>query len=129
EVRDALTGALFLIWTTTPWTLPSNLAIVAGADIDYVVVESDGPTGVPERYVLAEARLAAYARELGEEPTVIARLTGSQLLEAHYAPPFTYYADHENAFRVVEGDFVTTTDGTGLVHTAGAFGEDDHVVT
>ena len=129
EVRDALTGALFLIWTTTPWTLPSNLAIVAGADIDYVVVESDGPTGVPERYVLAEARLAAYSRELGEEPTVIARLTGSQLLEAHYAPPFTYYTDHENAFRVVEGDFVTTTDGTGLVHTAGAFGEDDHVVT
>lgn len=129
DVAEALTGALFLIWTTTPWTLPSNLAIVVSPDIDYVVVESDGPTGVAERYVVAEALLASYARELGEEPTVVARLTGARLLGAHYAPPFSYYTDQANAFRVVEGDFVTTTDGTGLVHTAGAFGEDDHVVT
>jgi isoleucyl-tRNA synthetase len=128
-VRDALTGALLLVWTTTPWTLPSNLAIVVSPDIEYVVVESAGPTGVPERFLLAQARLAAYARELGEEPTVVATLTGADLLGAHYAPPFSYFADQANAFRVVEGDFVTTTDGTGLVHTAGAFGEDDHVVT
>ena len=124
-----LAGALFLVWTTTPWTLPSNLAIVVGTDIHYVVVESDKPTGSTERYVLAKARLAAYARELGDDPTVIQELTGAALLGHHYAPPFTYYADQPNAFRVVEGDFVTTTDGTGLVHTAGAFGEDDYVVT
>ena len=126
---STLKDARFLIWTTTPWTLPSNLAIVVGADIDYLVVESDGPTGSAERYVIAKERLAAYARELGEEPTVVAELKGADLLGHTYAPPFAYFADHENAFRILEGDFVTTSDGTGLVHTAGAFGEDDYVVT
>ena len=119
---STLKDARFLIWTTTPWTLPSNLAIVVGADIDYLVVESDGPTGSAERYVIAKERLAAYARELGEEPTVVAELKGTDLLGHTYAPPFAYFADHENAFRILEGDFVTTSDGTGLVHTAGAFG-------
>jgi isoleucyl-tRNA synthetase len=125
---DELGGALALVWTTTPWTLPSNLAIVVGPEIDYVVVESDH-TGTPERYLLAEARLAAYAREFGEDPTIVRRVKGADLLGLTYTPPFTYYAGHRNAFRVVEADFVTTTDGTGLVHTAGAFGEDDKVVT
>ncbi len=122
------TGELALVWTTTPWTLPSNLAIVVGPDIDYVVVESD-VTGTLEKYLIAEARLPAYARELGEDPTVVERLTGRDLLGRSYTPPFGYYSGHRNAFRVVEADFVTTTDGTGLVHTAGAFGEDDKVVT
>ncbi|CAG7572626.1 isoleucyl-tRNA synthetase [Barrientosiimonas humi] len=130
-----LAGALLLIWTTTPWTLPSNLAIVVGPDIDYVVVESDLPTGTTERYVLAESRVPAYARELFGDPKadwsgrVVKRLKGAELMGTHYDPPFSYYAGRENAFRVVDGDFVTTTDGTGLVHTAGAFGEDDLVVT
>ena len=126
---ERLHGAKFLIWTTTPWTLPSNLAIVVGSDIDYVVVESEVPTGTAERYVIAQARLAAYAKELGEDPTVVETLKGSDLLGHTYNPPFTYYEGHENAFRILEGDFVTTSDGTGLVHTAGAFGEDDYVVT
>ncbi len=69
------TGELALVWTTTPWTLPSNLAVMVGEDIDYVVVESD-VTGTTERYVIAEARLAAYAREFGDDPTVVERLTG-----------------------------------------------------
>jgi isoleucyl-tRNA synthetase len=125
---DSLGGALALVWTTTPWTLPSNLAVMVGADIDYVVVESD-VTGTTERYVLGEARLPAYAREFGEEPNVVERLKGSDLAGRSYTPPFSYYLGHENAFRVVEAEFVTTTDGTGLVHTAGAFGEDDKVVT
>lgn len=130
-----LDGALLLVWTTTPWTLPSNLAIVVGTEIDYVVVESDLPTGTTERYVLAEALVGKYARELFGDPKadwsdrVVKRLKGSDLLQTAYAPPFDYFAGQENAFRVVEGDFVTTTDGTGLVHTAGAFGEDDYVVT
>ena len=122
-------GVKVLVWTTTPWTLPSNLAVMVGEDIDYVVVESDGPTGSTERYLIAEPRLASYARELGESPEVTWRGTGSDLLGLEYAPPFSYYAGHERAFRLVPAEFVTTTDGTGLVHTAGAFGEDDKVVT
>ncbi|WP_134739599.1 isoleucine--tRNA ligase [Nocardioides sp. 503] len=117
-------GVKLLIWTTTPWTLPSNLAVMVGADIDYVVVEVEGT-----RYLLAEARVASYARELGEHPEVTWRGKGEDLVGLTYTPPFSYYAGHDNAFRVVPAEFVTTTDGTGLVHTAGAFGEDDKVVT
>ncbi|MFC7405225.1 isoleucine--tRNA ligase [Georgenia alba] len=130
---DPLAGALALIWTTTPWTLPSNLLIVVGEDIDYVVVEAPHPgeAGRTERYVLAEARLEAYARELAggdaEElrSRVVARLTGADLVGRSYTPPFSYYAGHPGAHRIVADDYVTTTDGTGLVHSAGAFGEDD----
>jgi isoleucyl-tRNA synthetase len=127
-------GVKVLVWTTTPWTLPSNLAVMVGEDIDYVVVESDGPTGSPERYLIAEARLASYARELAPRdgqstPEVTWRGKGADLVGLEYAPPFSYYAGHERAFRLVPAEFVTTTDGTGLVHTAGAFGEDDKVVT
>ena len=98
-----------LVWTTTPWTLPSNLAVMVGEDIDYVVVESD-VTGATERYVLAEARLAAYARELRDEDVedvdqqVVARLKGGDLVGRTYTPPFSYYLGHENAFRVVAAD-------------------------
>ena len=128
-------GALALIWTTTPWTLTCNLAIMVGEDIDYVVVESSVPTGAVERYVIAEARAAAYAREFTGDPKgdvaalVVGRAKGSELVGTHYTPPMSYYLGHENAFRIVPAEFVTTSDGTGLVHTAGAFGEDDKVVT
>ncbi|QDH10710.1 isoleucine--tRNA ligase [Nocardioides dongxiaopingii] len=124
-----LQGAKLLIWTTTPWTLPSNLAVMVGSDIDYVVVEHATDRGT-DRLVIAEARLAAYARELGDEPTVVSRHTGRELLGLVYRPPFGYFEGHENAFRVVAADdAVTTTDGTGLVHSAGAFGEVDKEVT
>ena len=131
---DDLGGALALVWTTTPWTLPSNLAIMINPDFDYLVVSSATPTGTPERYIIGAERLAAYSKELLEgdgpiEDQVVARLRGSDLIGRSYTPPFGYYLGHENAFRVVEADFVTTTDGTGLVHSAGAFGEDDKVVT
>jgi isoleucyl-tRNA synthetase len=119
-----LQGVKLLVWTTTPWTLPSNLAVMVGEDIDYVVVSHEGT-----RYLLAESRLASYARELGDEPEVVSRHVGADLVGLTYDPPFSYYRGHENAFRVVAAEFVTTTDGTGLVHTAGAFGEDDKVVT
>ncbi|CAN5227285.1 isoleucine--tRNA ligase [soil metagenome] len=126
-----LDGAHVLIWTTTPWTLPSNLAVMVGSDIDYVVVEGPVPgTEETARYLLAEARLPAYARELGDHPTVVGRYRGADLLGRTYMPPFSYYLGHENAFRVVAADdAVTTTDGTGVVHTAGAFGEVDKEVT
>ncbi|MDO9495858.1 MAG: isoleucine--tRNA ligase, partial [Nocardioides sp.] len=124
-----LQGVKVLVWTTTPWTLPSNLAVMVGEDIDYVVVDTVSDSGASTRYLLAEARLAAYARELGDDPQVTWRGTGSTLVGLAYNPPFSYYAGHENAFRLVPAEFVTTTDGSGLVHTAGAFGEDDKVVT
>ena len=129
---QSLKGVKVLVWTTTPWTLPSNLAVMVGEEIEYVVVESAAPTGTTERYLIADARLASYKRELHpdtDEPTVVSRHTGAELVGLEYAPPFTYYAGHERAFRLVPAEFVTTTDGTGLVHTAGAFGEDDKVVT
>jgi isoleucyl-tRNA synthetase len=120
-----LQGAKLLIWTTTPWTLPSNLAVMVGSEIDYVVVEHEG-----QRFVLAQSRVASYARELGDEPTVTWQGKGADLLGLTYTPPFSYFAGHENAFRVVAADdAVTTTDGTGLVHSAGAFGEVDKEVT
>lgn len=117
----ALGGAHLLIWTTTPWTLPSNQAVAVNPEVTYVQVE--GPDG--RRYVLAEPRVAAYARELGEEPSVLGSYRGSELLGLRYVPPFPYFMDSPNAFRVLPGDFVTTEDGTGIVHMAPAYGEDD----
>jgi isoleucyl-tRNA synthetase len=119
-----LDRALALVWTTTPWTLPSNLAVVVHPDVEYALVVRDG-----ERYVLAVARLAAYARELGEEPDVMRTFRGSELLGLSYAPPFNFFLGWENAHRVLSADYVTTEEGTGLVHIAPAFGEDDKAVT
>ncbi len=126
-----LDGAHLLIWTTTPWTLTANLAVMVGSEIDYVVVEAGVPgTDTTARYLLAEARLPAYANELGAEVTVLGRYRGAELVGRTYTPPFSYYLGHDRAFRVVAADdAVTTTDGTGLVHTAGAFGEIDKEVT
>ncbi|AEI12630.1 isoleucine--tRNA ligase [Cellulomonas gilvus] len=123
------TGELALIWTTTPWTLPSNLAVAVGPQIEYVVVEpaADSPFGQAhpgERVLLAAPRLAAYARELGEA-TVVETVLGADLAGRRYTPPFDYFAGHENAHRVLVADFVTTEDGSGIVHLAPAFGEDD----
>jgi isoleucyl-tRNA synthetase len=124
EPGSDLDGAYLLIWTTTPWTLPSNQAVAVNPDVTYVVVRVDG-----RRLVLAQARLAAYARELGEDPDVLATLTGEQLLGVRYLPPFPYFGDSANAFQVLRGDFVTTEDGTGVVHMAPAYGEDDKATT
>jgi isoleucyl-tRNA synthetase len=119
------TGELLLIWTTTPWTLPSNLAVAVGPDLDYVVVEHEG-----RRYVIAEGRLAAYARELGEDAAerIVQRLKGSELVGRSYQPPFSYFLGAPNAHRVLAADFVSIDEGTGLVHEAPAFGEEDMTV-
>jgi len=119
-----LDGAYLLIWTTTPWTLPSNQAVAVNPGVEYAVIASEG-----NRYVLATARLAAYARELGEEPEILTTYTGEQLLGLRYSPPFAYFADSVNSFQVLRGDFVTTEDGTGIVHMAPAYGEDDKATT
>jgi isoleucyl-tRNA synthetase len=117
------TGERILAWTTTPWTLPSNLALAVGPDIDYAVMqEADGT-----RYILAEARLGSYEKEL-VDATRVDTLKGSDLVGRTYAPILPFLADTPNAFRVLAGDFVTTEDGTGVVHMAPGFGEDDQNV-
>jgi len=123
-------GEVALIWTTTPWTLVSNLAMAVNPDVDYVVVEGDAAGG-QVRYLLAEARLAAYSRELGEDAgeRIIQRLKGFELLGRTYTPPFSYYVGHPNAHQILSADYVTTEDGTGIVHIAPAFGEEDKFVT
>jgi isoleucyl-tRNA synthetase len=117
-------GAWLLAWTTTPWTLPSNLAVAVGADISYTVLEKDG-----ERYILARDRQAAYEREL-EGAAVVGTLTGAELAGRRYEPLFPYLADTdlagmENAFQVILSPEVTTEDGSGVVHMAPAYGESD----
>jgi isoleucyl-tRNA synthetase len=119
-----------LAWTTMPWTLVPNVALVVHPDVDYAVVEKDG-----HRYVLAEARLEAYAAEFGDAPRV-GTLKGSDLVGRRYEPMFEFLADYwadelagiPNAFTVLAGDFVTTEDGTGIVQVAPSHGEDDYNV-
>jgi len=125
DLKTLADGATYLLaWTTTPWTLPSNLALTLGADIDYVLVV-DGA----ERYILAEARLSAYYKNSADY-TVEWRKKGRDLLGLTYEPLFPYFkeAAAQNAFRTYPGDFVSTEDGTGIVHTAPGFGEDDQRV-
>jgi isoleucyl-tRNA synthetase len=123
---ERLDGVRALVWTTTPWTLPSNLAAAVHPDVRYVVVR--GQDG--QRYLLAEARVAAYARELGENPEVLAAFTGRELAGTRYVPVFDFFAGQQpNAHQVLLADYVTTEDGTGIVHIAPAYGEEDKEVT
>ena len=119
-------GEQILAWTTTPWTLPSNLALAVGADIDYAVLEEADSDGQPRRYILAEARLEAYEKELAGA-TRIGTLKGADLIGRKYTPLFPFLADTPNAFHVLAADFVSTEDGTGVVHMAPGFGEDDQI--
>lgn len=129
------TGELALIWTTTPWTLPSNLAIAVGPEVEYVSVRVAADLESPvagETVVIARDLLPNYAKELGEDPEVVAAYPGSELVGRAYTPIFDYFEGRgedqppgPNAWHILAADFVTTTDGTGLVHMAPAFGEDD----
>lgn len=116
----ALAGVNALIWTTTPWTLPSNLAIAVNPDVTYAVVRAaDG-----ERYLLADNLVAGYAKELGDYE-IEHTYAGQELAGLGYQPPYDFFLDEPNAFRILVADYVTTEDGTGVVHQAPAFGEDD----
>lgn len=116
-----------LAWTTTPWTLPSNLALTINKEIEYVLVEKED-----KYYVLGREALEKYKKELGEN--IIAKFKGEKLVGLHYEPILPYLKKlpeveaSETAFSILHGDFVTTTDGTGIVHTAPGFGEDDNAV-
>ena len=108
-----------LVWTTTPWTLPSNLALAVGADIDYSYCESEGQT-----LIVAEALREAVFRDTEHE--VVKTVKGPELVGTRYEQLFDYLeCDAENAFTVMAADFVSTEDGTGIVHTAPAYGVDD----
>lgn len=133
---DMANGCTYLLaWTTTPWTLPSNLGLTMGPDIDYVKVH-DGD----EYYILAESRLHAYYKD-PSKCEIVWKKKGAELIDTRYEPLFPYFADlykpndgkdgtepHNGAFRVFNADFVSTEDGTGIVHTAPGFGEDDNKV-
>ena len=116
----AETGDYLLVWTTTPWTLPGNLAVAVGAGIDYVRVADDG-----EHYWIAGERVGTEWTE--DPPEVVGTATGEELLGISYEPPFPHFAEERErgAFRVIAMDEVTTEDGTGMVHTAPAYGEAD----
>jgi isoleucyl-tRNA synthetase len=111
-----------LAWTTTPWTLPGNLALCVGPDIEYRLIE-DAKAGA--RYLLAAERLEAYYKAESEY-RVLATLAGKDLVGLGYEPLFPYFSDHAGAFRVLNDAFVSTGDGTGIVHMAPAYGEDDY---
>ena len=114
-------GMKILVWTTTPWTLPSNLMLAVGNDISYAVMEEDG-----QKYVLAEALLGRYKQQLAKAERV-GTLKGSELVGLSYEPMFPYFKHlkEKGAFRVLAGEFVSTEDGTGVVHIAPGFGQDD----
>jgi isoleucyl-tRNA synthetase len=113
-------GEKILAWTTTPWTLPANLALAVGPEVEYSVLKH--PQG--DTYILASARLASYEKEL-EGAEMVRTIQGSELVGKKYTPLFPFFADVENAFQVLGAEFVTTEDGTGVVHMAPGFGEDD----
>jgi isoleucyl-tRNA synthetase len=115
----------FLVWTTTPWTLISNLALAVGPDIDYVKVKSKEDGIV---YWLAEARLDAVFKKSKDGQSaydILDKSKGSKLAGSRYEPLFSYFAAQQNAFLVLADAYVSTDDGTGIVHQAPAYGEDD----
>ena len=127
-----------LAWTTTPWTLPSNTALCVGPKIDYVALKGKNPySGEEAVYIMAEARLGAYFQfEEGEAPEILWRGKGTDLVGLHYEQLFPWVkpcalennevvVKEQDAFRVIPGDYVTTEDGTGIVHIAPTFGADD----
>lgn len=133
----------FMAWTTTPWTLPSNTALCVGPKIDYVLVNTFNPyTAQPISVVMAEARIASYFNPAGAEAAmenyekggkilpyrVVAHFKGTDLEGLKYEQLFAYVNPGEGAFRVIPGDYVSTEDGTGIVHIAPTFGADDAFV-
>jgi len=113
-----------LAWTTTPWTLPSNLALAISAEINYACVVKENIC-----YVIGEFAVKNYAKELGvNENTELVIIKGENLKGLSYQPLFDYFKTHPNSFKVFAADFVVEGDGTGIVHMAPGFGEDDQII-
>jgi isoleucyl-tRNA synthetase len=112
-----------LVWTTTPWTLPGNVAVAAHPDVEYVTVERKTESGGSEKLILARPLLEKVFR--GEEVKIVDTFKGKKLRGVKYRPLFTFLPPEKPAHFVVLGEFVTTEDGTGLVHMAPAFGAED----
>src|SRR3989338_1345522 len=125
ELEDA-PNTFLLAWTTTPWTLPGNFALAVNPDADYVVAEVLGADGKKESVILAKDRVASAKGEL----KVVAEIKGSELVGVPYEPVFDYFTkkdftNKENSWKVYAGEFVTMEDGTGIVHIAPGYGEED----
>ena len=143
EAEDVVGDVCFLAWTTTPWTLPANCGLTVGEKIDYVQIRTFNPyTYQPVTLIMAKALVSKYFGEKGQEASfddykggdkvipwrILQEMKGRTLLEIRYEQLIPAVTNHEletNAFRVIAGDFVTTEDGTGIVHTASVFGADD----
>ncbi|MFM1994101.1 MAG: hypothetical protein RL537_790 [Actinomycetota bacterium] len=132
-------GVNILAWTTTPWTLPTNFALAVGPEIEYVIIDAPNSVLGTQRYLLAATTLANYSRELGFEnlddaqAAISKKVLGKDLAGIRYGRIFDFYADSQkfeidNAWQVLVGDYVTADEGTGIVHQAPAYGEDDQLL-
>src|SRR5699024_6519681 len=120
---EELSDAAFLAWTTTPWTLPSNLALAVHPEVDYALVRVGGDSEFTgQKFVLAEALVGSYAKDLVEYHAAIKTCKGTELEGISYEPIFDYLKDQPNSFQVLLADYVTTEDGTGVVPQAPRFG-------
>ncbi|MEI6266911.1 MAG: isoleucine--tRNA ligase [bacterium] len=111
-----------LAWTTTPWTLPGNLALSVGPEIEYSIVSSNN-----SRFIIATDRIESYKNEFGDYE-IVSRILGKELVGKKYKQLFNYYKNPKKAFEIIDGTHVNISDGTGIVHTAPAFGEEDYKV-
>ena len=123
-------GVNLLAWTTTPWTLPTNFAVAVGPEIEYSVIEANG-----QKFLIASSLKGQYLKEFGveseDELTVVKTVSGADLAGLRYQPVFDYYTtgfETDNAWQVLVGDYVSADEGTGIVHQAPAYGEDDQAL-
>ena len=134
-----LSGVNLLAWTTTPWTLPTNFALAVGPEIEYVVIKSPNSVLGDASYLLAKSAIPSYLRELGfekieeAEASITKTMLGKALTGTRYSRIFDFYSDPakfeiENAWQVLVGEYVTAEDGTGIVHQAPAYGEEDQLL-
>ncbi len=132
-------GVNILAWTTTPWTLPTNFALAVGPEIEYVIIDAPNSALGKQSYLLASSAVANYLRELGFEKledaqaAITKKMLGKELAGIRYGRIFDFYADSEkfdteNAWQVLVGEYVTADEGTGIVHQAPAYGEDDQLL-
>ncbi len=123
KLKDSIEGiqgdVFILVWTTTPWTLPSNLAIAINSDLEYAFISKGD-----KHYILASGCLEKYKEKLGND--VVKLISGATLKGLNYEPLFEYFKNSPGAFKILEADFVSLEEGTGVVHIAPGFGEEDH---